>query len=294
MRSERANRPGETGNRQCGRAVWRLGLLPVSLCLVLTGCQQLNRATGSVAVKTGGEAGTGMTPSNESKADVRIDLGRVMEKRGENEQAMAAYQEALKEDPKRADAMRRLAALYDRQGKFAESEALYRKALALTPNDADLHNSMGYSYYVQSRFTEAERSLRQAIVLNPDHQKAHVNLGLVLAHADRVDEALTEFRKGGCDESDAHINLAYALTLERCWPEARQQYEYALAAKPSSAPAKKGLEELNALVAKAESPGGTRPRGNPAIVPIDQRSPPADAPQAAAKSEVKEEGTLER
>src|SRR5207237_3633248 len=78
-------------------------------------------------------------------ADVQVALGRTLEKRGEEEQARAAYTDAVKRDPKRTDALVRLAVLSDRQGRFRESEELYRQALAARPTDADLHCNRGYS-----------------------------------------------------------------------------------------------------------------------------------------------------
>src|SRR5215210_8056882 len=133
---------------------------------------------------------------------------------------MAAYQDALRRDAHRADAYLRLAVLHDRQGQFQESAGLYQQALTARPGDPDIYSDKGYSLYLQRRWVEAEMSLRQAIVLRPDHARAHNNLGLVLAHTGRPDLAMIEFGQGGCTEADARINLAYALTLERHWPEA--------------------------------------------------------------------------
>ena len=188
-------------------------------------------------------------------ADVQIAMGRAAEKRGDLPEAMAAYQEALKRDSKRADAALRLASLKVKQGKFQESEALYRQALKADPGNPDAFSDMGYSLYLQRRWAEAEMNLNQAIALRPDHQRAHNNLGLVLAHNARATEALAEFRKAGCSPADAHNNLAFALTMDRKWAAGREQYRLALAAEPSSAATKARLKELDALIAKVDRGG---------------------------------------
>src|SRR5947209_14809344 len=54
-------------------------------------------------------------------ADVHVALGRSLEKRGDNDQALASYLEAAKRDPKNAEASWRAAILYDRQGNFRAS-----------------------------------------------------------------------------------------------------------------------------------------------------------------------------
>ncbi|MFL5245756.1 MAG: tetratricopeptide repeat protein [Gemmataceae bacterium] len=228
--------------------------------IAFTGCQSMSPASRTQA---------GATFSNDpvkplkagQVADIQLGLGHSLEKQGDLEQAMAAYKEALRHDPKCAEAYLRLAILHDRQGQFNESEALYRGALALKPGDTEIFCDRGYSLYLQQCWAQAEMNLRQAIALQPRHNRAHNNLGLVLAHTGRIDECLAEFRKAGCTEADAQSNLAYVLALERHWNDAREHYEYALAMDANSPQAKRGLEELISLVSKAN---GTRPSSVPA------------------------------
>jgi Flp pilus assembly protein TadD len=192
---------------------------------------------------------------------VQIAFARSLEKQGLRDQAMGRYADALKQDPDRADALARLAVLSAEQGKFGEAEGMFGKALALHPGDPDLYCSMGYSLYLQRRWAEAEMNLRQALALRPDHARAHNNLGLVLAHSDRPAEALAEFRRAGSPEADARVNLAFALSLEGRCPEAREHYQRALAADPSSVAAKKGLRKLEKLEAVLAKGVGGQPDG---------------------------------
>ena len=130
---------------------------------------------------------------------MQISLGRVAEKQGELEQAMAAIRAALARDGRRADAYLRMAVLHDKQGKFRESAELYRKALALRPGDPEIFCDMGYSFYLQRRWTESEQNLRQAIAVDRDHRRAHNNLALLLVRNNRLEDALAEFRDGGSE-----------------------------------------------------------------------------------------------
>jgi Flp pilus assembly protein TadD len=186
-------------------------------------------------------------------ADVKIAYARTLEQQGAHERAMAIYVDALKLDPSRADAFGRLAVLYDQQGKSKEAADMYNKALAADPKNPDLHCNLGYSYYLRSDWTKAEASLRQALALAPNHSRAHNNLGMVLAHTGHCNEALAEFRRAGCSQADADVNLGFALTLEQRLPEAHACYEHALAADPSSAAAKKGLQELDRIMLKMKA-----------------------------------------
>jgi Tfp pilus assembly protein PilF len=185
--------------------------------------------------------------SNQQAAEVHVGLGRSLEKRGDVSQAMAAYLEAQKRDPKCLAACLRLAALYDRQGKFQDSATQYAKAVKLGPKDPDVYCDLGYSLYLQKRWEEAESNLRRAISLKADHSRARNNLGLVLARTNRLDEAAAEFREGGCKPADAYVNVAFALTLDRRWDDAKVQYQHALAIDSSSQSARDGLRSLEKL-----------------------------------------------
>lgn len=184
---------------------------------------------------------------------MQVALGRAAERRGELDQAMAAYKDALKRDKNRSDAHHRLAVLHDRRGDFRQSAELYRLALAADPGNPDLYCDMGYSLYLQRRWAESETNLRQAIALRPDLARAHNNLGLVLAHNLRTEEALAEYRKAGNDEAKARSNLALAMTLDGRYDEAREQYRKIPTADPSAKVAEVRVRELDALASQSAS-----------------------------------------
>jgi tetratricopeptide (TPR) repeat protein len=275
---------------------WTVRIQQGSIALALGaacvgGCQQFNRAPAMASLNPAADVGSSKVTPRQA-ADVQIALGRTLEQRGEVGPASAAYEEAVKRDPKRTDALVRLAVLNDQQGKFRESAVWYRKALQSSPGNPDIFCNMGYSLYLQKRWTEAEMNLQQALALKPDHVRARNNLGLVLAHTERVDQALAEFRKTG-SEAEARTNLALALTMDQRWEEARAQYQAALAANPSAETAKNGLRQLDAVLARMTVPPtpepGRVPREQPAVVPpraqmvevakLNPDNAPLDAPE---------------
>lgn len=236
---------------------WR-GAAALALSVAcLGGCELLPKATPPGAPAPAPAEPAAKVGPHEAAA-VKVEFAHLMEKRGETAAALTTYLDAHKQDPANADALLGAARLLDAQGRFDESVEYYRKADAAQPRSAKVACNYGYSLYLQGHHRDAEAALRQALARQPDHAAAHNNLGLVLARTGRPAEALAEFRKAGCDDADAHVNLAFALTLQKAWPEARAQYERALAADPSSAAAKKGLQELDAVVAKAARPGAAK------------------------------------
>jgi Tfp pilus assembly protein PilF len=193
-------------------------------------------------------------------AEVKVEFAHVLEK-SDPAAAMNGYLEAHKHDPSNLDALLGIARLLDADGRFAESMVYYRKAEKAKPSNAKVACNYGYSLYLQGRYGEAETALRQALARQPASAQSHNNLGMVLARTGRPADALTEFRRAGCNDADARVNLAFALTLQKSWAEARVQYQRALALDPSSAAARKGLRDLDLVVARAGQPGETAEAG---------------------------------
>jgi tetratricopeptide (TPR) repeat protein len=195
-------------------------------------------------------------------ADVQIAFGRVAEQQGDIEGAEAAYRAALKRDKTRGDAHLHLANIQTLKGEYRQAVDAYQKALEANPGNPDVFCDMGYSLYLQHKWADAERNLKQALAINPDHPRAHNNLALVFAHTDRSEEALAEFREAGNSFADAHVNLAFSLSLDQRWQSAREESRRALAANPSSDGAKVRLREIDRLIVsndkRAGSPGATR------------------------------------
>jgi tetratricopeptide (TPR) repeat protein len=272
--------------------------LAIGMICGLVGCQHLEPSQPKPSLSRDSSAAGGQGQSSElggkltpaQEADILIAFARAAERRGDLDQAMSIYRDALTRDGRRADAYVRLAVLHDRQGRFRESADLYQKALQLKPGDAEIYCDKGYSLYLQQQWPESEMILRQAIALAPDLRRAHNNLALVLTHVNRREEALAEFRRAGNDTAEAHCNLAFALTMDRQWQGAREHYKLALAAKPSSKTIQPRLQQLDALVARLEPDrsGATRDKdiklsSAPSTIPTPTGKPTAAQPQSPAR-----------
>ena len=76
--------------------------------------------------------------------------------------AIAAFRQALVDDPKSVDALNSLGVCYDRLGRFDISRGYYDTALALAPGSALVLNNLGYSLYLQGAYDAAIPVLQRA------------------------------------------------------------------------------------------------------------------------------------
>ena len=186
-------------------------------------------------------------------ADVQVALGRSFEEQGDFDKAIAAYREAARRDPKRVDAPLRVAILLDRAGRFAESSPYYAAALKASPGNAEIFCDRGYSLALQGKDAEAEAMLRQAIAKKPDLARAHNNLGVLLGRTKRAEESLAEFRKAGNPEHEAELNLAFALSLDQQWSDAKAHLVIAKSLDPKTFDPGQAGAEIRTLIARGET-----------------------------------------
>lgn len=121
---------------------------------------------------------------------VRLLLGQIYERRGDNYQALEQYEAARAAEPENVDILARLGMVLAALGRFEQAERELRRAQRLDPNRADVHATVGILHFKRGLYGPAEVELRRTIELDPDHAAAHFYRGESLNQLGRVDEAL--------------------------------------------------------------------------------------------------------
>ncbi len=122
------------------------------------------------------------------------NLGNYYFNRGEVKQALAAYQTALKIEP-RADMVLVNAALaHARLGENSQAQKYLLQAIKIAPENAAARFNLGLLWAEENRLPEAERELQEAFRLDPKMAAAAYNL-CILSAKDRPQEALSWCRK---------------------------------------------------------------------------------------------------
>jgi Flp pilus assembly protein TadD len=109
-------------------------------------------------------------------AGIHLQLGRVLDAEGKQDDAIAELQTALKLTPADADAQREIAGLYASTGKNDLAEGAYRALVAVQPKDPELHRGLGKALLLQKKFPEAQQEFLAAVQLKRDWPDVYVDL----------------------------------------------------------------------------------------------------------------------
>lgn len=108
--------------------------------------------------------------------------------------ALAAYDMALKLEPRAVMAMVNAAMAHAQVGENTKAEAFLKRALGVSPSNAAANFNMGLLKAEQKKMAEAEEHLRTALQADPKMHEAAFNLGVLIAE-DRPSESIDNLFK---------------------------------------------------------------------------------------------------
>jgi Flp pilus assembly protein TadD len=181
------------------------------------------------------------------------NLAAALEQRGQPEDAIVEYRQALRARPDSAAVLNNLGAALQSSGRLDEAIMQYRTAVRAEPGYANARHNLGGALVLKGAFAEALPHLREAVRARPDDATARNNLGGALLATGRVEESIRELRRAA--ELDprslnAHYNLGRALAARGRVVEAAAAFERALRIAPEDPDVRQALSEL-----KARPPG---------------------------------------
>jgi tetratricopeptide (TPR) repeat protein len=131
---------------------------------------------------------------NPRSAFIRDSIADLLVKLGRYPEAFAAYQELYLEFPKWEGYTVGMAEALFRQRREKESLALLQAALERSPSSALLHENAGMVLAALGRLAESEEELRRALALSPGQLKSRLRLARVLTKLGRDREAADALR----------------------------------------------------------------------------------------------------
>ena len=160
-----------------------------------SGQQSANNSAGPAPVSNGLEGDRG-------RAKELLEKGKQLYVDDQDEEAVKAFQEAVKLDPDLAEAHFRLGLGYEALAKREDAETEYKKAvetykkyLAEHEDDSEAHYNLGQTFAGLGQYSEAIREYRLATKLKEDDADMFYDLGVAYTKLAQYDAAAAAFSK---------------------------------------------------------------------------------------------------
>jgi tetratricopeptide (TPR) repeat protein len=172
---------------------------------------------------------------NEEDASALLQLeAEILIEQQQYEQAMKAYNQALKLQPDDTDLLYMRSLLADKMGFVSQMEQDLRRILQLEPQNANALNALGYGLTEYTdRLGEAYELIKQALILKPNEHYILDSMGWILYKMGHYAESLAYLRKAQAKQADpeiaAHLGEVLWMSGERqsaqeIWEKALEQF----------------------------------------------------------------------
>jgi tetratricopeptide (TPR) repeat protein len=172
--------------------------------------------------------------------EAQSNIGEALLVAGRIDEALPHIQEALRLNPRLPEAHINLGSVRNKQGRPDLAEAEYRAALQSKPSSAEAHDGLGVVLAETNRPQEALPHALQATQLDPDDADSHYNLGRLYGLTGHPDQAIDQFRETVRLEpsnAEAHFNLGIAYAQKDQMKEAITEFQAAVHSNPAYAAA---------------------------------------------------------
>src|ERR1700722_1285034 len=185
--------------------------------------------------------------------DALKKLGKVQAAEGSVDQALALYQQGIKDNPTNVRFFILSGEIYESKHDWDHAKSMYQKALAIQPDQPLASNNLAYLLLQKGGNVDVALAMAQAARRGmPDLASAADTLGWAYYQKGIYQSAIPQFqealrlaeKRGDPDDSEVHFHLGMAYQKANQGALARQQLEKAVKLSPNNADAKKALSEL--------------------------------------------------
>jgi tetratricopeptide (TPR) repeat protein len=190
---------------------------------------------------------------DKNNADALEKLGKIYVEKGSLDQALAIYQQAVKDNPGEARFYILAGELYESKQAWDQAKSMYEQALKISPDNPLACNNLAYVILEQGGNLDVAMGMAQtARRVKPDWANAADTLGWAYYRKGIYQSAINQFQEamrlnqkiGAPDTSVFHYHLGLAYQKSNQISLARQQLEKAVKLSPDNSDARKALLEL--------------------------------------------------
>jgi cellulose synthase operon protein C len=190
---------------------------------------------------------------DKNNVDALEKLGKVQVQEGAADQALALYQQSIKDNPREVTFYILSGELYEGKKNWEQAKSMYQQALNISPENPLASNNLAYVILQQGGNVDVAMGMAQTARRGmPDSPNAADTLGWAYYQKGIYQSAISQFqealrlseKRGAPDDADLHYHLGLAYQKTNQLALARQQLEKALKLSPDNADARKALSDL--------------------------------------------------
>ena len=163
------------------------------------------------------------------------NLGLQKSKAGNDAEAVALFEKAMKAQPAKVEIYKALAKSAAAVQNPSRAVEILNSSLKIKRDDPSVYMNLAVNYMQLNLWEQAIQAFYTAIKLDPENHLFHYNLALALKRLNRLEEAVVEFRRTAelkPDYLDAVYKLGYCLMLTKKTDEALVQYKKIIVLNP--------------------------------------------------------------
>lgn len=123
---------------------------------------------------------------------ILLEEANLLQRQGETQKAIEAYQALLKDSPDNPRALFNLAIVYLDSTQWQAAAQTLQQLLDKEPNNADAYNSLGLAWNGLKKWDKAKTCFEQAIKIDQQYALAHVNRAMILLRQGQFREGWQE------------------------------------------------------------------------------------------------------
>ncbi|TCO76701.1 tetratricopeptide repeat protein [Chromatocurvus halotolerans] len=180
--------------------------------------------------------------------------GVICSRLGDKKEAATCFEQALREEPRFAEALNNLASTLGELGRFDDAEKCFQALLKTTGGDAEIHYNHGNALRQCGRSGEAVNAYKKALNLRPLYPQAYNNMGNALHDQQDAAQACICYENAleiDPDFDEANRNLAQTYFLADRFAQAEQLYRRLLKKNAADTTAQLGV--ANCLVNRGKT-----------------------------------------
>jgi tetratricopeptide (TPR) repeat protein len=157
-----------------------------------------------------------------------IQHGWEQAEKGNYEQAIRYFTEAIDLNPKDAESRYSRGTAYSRKGQYDQAILDFSKALEINPRDAKAYYNRGIAYCRKSQYDQAILDFSKALEINPMDAKSYYNRGITCWEKGEHNQAISDFKKAlEIDPNNPRYLVTY-IDQEIAYFEDKGQYDQAI------------------------------------------------------------------